>query len=649
MIAQAEEFYHKEEYKQAEGLCLDILEQFSGNVEALRLQSLIMLRTGRVNEGIEFLKLALDKNPNDAKSNAALGMYFIAFNKMPEAIDALMRAYQIDPQNLEVLLHLGDVYSVQEEWANAAVFYALYINIDSSNALLNEIYLDVVSKCNFKEYSDIQKSAMTRMLQDGRMNVRSLFQHWIVIILSSPEYKDLTQSTIENNTDLDSLQSCLNDVFFTKGIERLRQPNITFEVFITNLRRAFLSRSANDPSFNFKNHRNFLFALVMQCWTNEYVFYCNDDEKEWLQALHDRLQSKDMNWNDENAIALLYLYSCYQSPLKIDDIALHIEKHMKDGDDNFKFFTKIQISDSLEEIEIKKTIPQFTPIDDDVSLAVQSQYEENPYPRRIEPSFSMNHVTTDPTPYNVLFAGCGTGFQVLGFAQKTPNATFTGVDLSLASLAYAIRQTQKGLNFKPDQMCYGHGDILKLADLPDRYDRIFCTGVLHHMNDPEKGLMALKKILKENGEMRLALYSETARKDIVAGQQYIKDNEYGDTADEIRRFRWDMIKMSLQGKAPEFVDKMMKPDDFYTLSECRDLLFHVQEHRYDIPEFVEMLSRNDLEFISFNIKDKKMLANFRAQYPDEGAEFDPMKWHEFEQKNPDSFVGMYSFNVRHKA
>jgi len=56
MIEKAEKFYYKEKYKQAEELCLQALEAEQGNNNALRLQSMIMLRTGRVNQGLEYLK-----------------------------------------------------------------------------------------------------------------------------------------------------------------------------------------------------------------------------------------------------------------------------------------------------------------------------------------------------------------------------------------------------------------------------------------------------------------------------------------------------------------------------------------------------------------------------------------------------------------
>lgn len=42
---------------------------------------------------------------------------------------------------------------------------------------------------------------------------------------------------------------------------------------------------------------------------------------------------------------------------------------------------KIQIEEPLIELNIKKSIPDLTKIDDGVSLAVQEQYEAHPYPR----------------------------------------------------------------------------------------------------------------------------------------------------------------------------------------------------------------------------------------------------------------------------
>ena len=53
------------------------------------------------------------------------------------------------------------------------------------------------------------------------------------------------------------------------------------------------------------------------------------------------------------------------------------------------------------------------------------------------------------------------------------------------------------------------------------FDLIECGGVLHHMNNPSQGLKALVSVLKNNGFLKLGLYSELARQDIVKARNYI--------------------------------------------------------------------------------------------------------------------------------
>ena len=41
--------------------------------------------------------------------------------------------------------------------------------------------------------------------------------------------------------------------------------------------------------------------------------------------------------------------------------------------------------------------------------------------------------------------------------------------------------------------------------------------------------------------------------------------------------------------------------DFFTLSECRDLLFHVHEHRHTLAQIADFLTENDLTFLGFDL------------------------------------------------
>jgi len=84
-------------------------------------------------------------------------------------------------------------------------------------------------------------------------------------------------------------------------------------------------------------------------------------------------------------------------------------------------------------------------------------------------------------------------------------------------------------------------------------------------------------------------------------------------------------------------------NDFFNLSNCRDLLFHVQEHRFTLPQIAEVLESMKLKFIGFEMRDQSALRNFKAAFPQQRALTSLSQWHKFEQNNPDTFSGMYQF------
>ena len=86
--------------------------------------------------------------------------------------------------------------------------------------------------------------------------------------------------------------------------------------------------------------------------------------------------------------------------------------------------------------------------------------------------------------------------------------------------------------------------------------------------------------------------------------------------------------------------------DFFSLSALRDLLFHVQEHQFNIPLIHKLLDQYKLQFIGFDLREKHVEENFHISYPDKSDLYDLKKWHSFEKENPDTFIGMYQFWVR---
>ena len=81
------------------------------------------------------------------------------------------------------------------------------------------------------------------------------------------------------------------------------------------------------------------------------------------------------------------------------------------------------------------------------------------------------------------------------------------------------------------------------------------------------------------------------------------------------------------------------------MSECRDLLFHVQEHRFTIPEIAAMLKRHNLQFIGFE-GDTPEFLRLQSEMPHHSPDETLDTWHKIERDNPELFSSMYQFWVR---
>src|SRR5215471_19250288 len=183
-----------------------------------------------------------------------------------------------------------------------------------------------------------------------------------------------------------------------------------------------------------------------------------------------------------------------------------------------------QVREPREERQYRDLIPRLTAIDDDVSVLVRDQYEENPYPRWVhaasvpEPTTIDDHLRNQfpSAPFrplgssggiDVLVAGCGTGRHPIEVARKYKDARVLAIDLSLTSLCYAKRKTPAPVAGRIE---YVQADILKLGSIERTFDLIDASGVLHHLADPLAGWRALLSLLRPGGFMRVGLYSELA-------------------------------------------------------------------------------------------------------------------------------------------
>ena len=140
--------------------------------------------------------------------------------------------------------------------------------------------------------------------------------------------------------------------------------------------------------------------------------------------------------------------------------------------------------------------------------------------------------------------------------------------------------------------------------------------------------------------MNIGLYSEIGRQDIIAGRSLIAEKGYSTSPEDIRRCRQDIIAMAEDGNNE--MAKICNRNDFFSLSDCRDLLFHVQEQRFTLPQIEQALKSLQLNFLGFEMEDRRTLSRFRESHPDGDCLTSLSLWHEFELDNPDKLPG-YEF------
>jgi SAM-dependent methyltransferase len=104
--------------------------------------------------------------------------------------------------------------------------------------------------------------------------------------------------------------------------------------------------------------------------------------------------------------------------------------------------------------------------------------------------------TAYPGGSHVLEAGCGVGAQTATLARRSPDARFTSIDVSAASIAEARRRAEAaGLA----NVEHRQADIFALPFEAGSFDHVFVCFVLEHLARPVEALAILKDLLKPGG------------------------------------------------------------------------------------------------------------------------------------------------------
>jgi len=597
---------------------------------------------------------ALDIKPDYAEAHNNLGVALRDLGELDEAVATYRRALEIKPDYAEAHSNLGVALQELGELDEAFKCHRRAIVLNPQNDLFWSGLAGSLETLSFTSVDDNLLQDLLFLLERPTVHPAYLIRPIISALRCHPGFSQILEVASSGKPEIgiaygDVAEQLSAFPLFLRIIGLSPIDDLEIERMLTFLRHAMLEEAMAGE----RDEKGLPFsaALALHCFTNEYVFPETGEEEaavEHLQRQIATLLEKEQGVPPSFVTTLGAYRPLYRFPW-----AQELCKREWAG--NIKEVIERQIIEPQDERSLRSQIPSLTSIQNTVSQSVREQYEENPYPRWIKAGladrgraigavlreapryFDLGDYISPESP-QILVAGCGTGLHALITASRFSNERVLAVDLSLSSLSYALRKTNE-LGFSNIE--YTQGDIMELGDLGRQFDLIECAGVLHHLGDPLAGWRVLVDLLQPGGLMQVGLYSETARQHIISGRSLISEKGYTTSSEDIRRCRQCIIAKAEDGNRE--MAEICNILDFFSLSECRDLLFHVQEHRFTLPQIEEALQALKLEFLGFEIRGQTALRKFRKSHPNKRALTSLSLWHNFELENPDTFGGMYQF------
>lgn len=595
-----------------------------------------LMRQGRANEAAGIFAEIARANPRQPELQNNLGVAMKAAGRLKEAAQAYRRALKLAPgyavaeANLaRVLLALGD--------GAAAVWHFESADWHAPDAGYLAEFLDVLAGLRFASPDPKMKALVTGLFARRDIDLQRLAPAALSLVLANRSYARGADAAWRWLRDEKGAMPppLPDDPLLDLLLAWTTLPDPKLEAWMTAERRRLLFEGVRTAT------ADRLAPLALQAMTAEFAWMERPDETAAVAALLSR---------DALSLQEALLVALYRDPATVPAAAAVLAAAPAEG--AVGLVLRRAVAEPEEENALAAALPALTAIADATSEKVRDQYEIHPYPRwrsvdgqirrkpldaHLRERFpAMRFDGIDLAGPKILVAGCGTGRHAIQTASRYEGATVTAVDLSRRSLGYAARMAAE---LGRDNISFAQADILGLGILEERFDVIECSGVLHHMADPKAGWQVLRGLLKPSGLMRVALYSDIARARFAKLQAEIAAEDSQEIGREIRLRRNAILKLAEDDPAA----MVWRTGDFYSLSGCRDLLYHRREVRYGWPEIGEALGALELKLVGVETPSAALRALYRERFPDEPAATSPANWDALEREFPDSFLAMYQF------
>jgi 2-polyprenyl-3-methyl-5-hydroxy-6-metoxy-1,4-benzoquinol methylase len=631
-------------------------------ITGLNLCARIELFAGNPQKAQRIIDRALIANLSSPTVLYSAGHIALALGKLKLAEKHFNAALKISKVATRSASSLAYTYLEQGKYVEAFQLYQELIKTHENDPHIRNKLFESAAHINADFYSKELETNVLRYLSFENVD-HSLLRNLITTLLHHKFQIN------EANTPLE-FEQIASDPLLLSSLKRFYFCDALLERLLISLRQTLLFNTTQDMTIP-SSHLALAHDMAVQTQLNEYVWPITNNEQEIITALEALLVQVTANteWQLEDIAPAILILAQYKDLSKTPLASVLVSKTAKRALKNSYLDDIIDyaINNRDQEIELAKNLPYWshthpnnndTYIRNAVSLKVRAQYEENPYPRWKDigfntassyqqallknfPELNLSH-WQGKNKLNVLVAGCGTGRQAIRLASYFNDLNIIAIDLSGRSLAYAKQQASK---YNVENIQFIQADILEFSDFPILFDVIECSGVLHHMENPEQGLQSLQKLLSPIGVMKIALYSETARKQVINFRQLIAQNKQQSGQDLDQRL---LRQALLMNQIPGDWDDIIGSNDFFSMSNCRDLIFHEQEHQFTPSKILKLLANNQLDFIGM-LPTPRAYQAFKTTIGKLNGHNTLENWEKVEQIEKDIFSGMYQFYCRKQS
>ncbi|MGK0249676.1 MAG: 2-polyprenyl-3-methyl-5-hydroxy-6-metoxy-1,4-benzoquinol methylase [Oleispira sp.] len=633
-------------------------------IKGLNLFARIELFAGNPHHAQLIIDRALIANPDSPTVLYSAGHIALALGKLTLAEKHFLASLKISRVATRSASSLAYTYLERGKYVAAFQLYQELIKTHEHDPHIKNKLFESASYINADFYSKELETNVLRYLSFENVD-HSLLRNLITTLLHHKFQINEASTPLE-------FEQIANDPLFLSSLKRFYFCDALLERLMISLRQTLLFNTVHDMTIP-GTHLALAHGMAVQAQLNEYVWPITQNEQGIITGLETLLVQVTDNtqWQLDDIAPAILILAQYKDLSKTPLASVLVSKAAKralktsDLDDIIGY----AINNRDQEIELAKNLPFWSPThpsnnesdnennndsrhQNSVSLKVRAQYEENPYPRWKDmgfntagsyqqallknfPELNLSH-WQGKQKLNVLVAGCGTGRQAIRLASYFNDLNIIAIDLSARSLAYAKQQASK---YNVANIQFIQADILDFSDFPILFDVIECSGVLHHMEDPEQGLQSLQRLLSPTGVMKIALYSETARKQVLALRKLIAQHKQrsGQALDQ-RLLRQALLMNQIPGDW----DEIINANDFFSMSNCRDLIFHEQEHQFTPKKISTLLANNHLDFIGM-LPTTRARQAFEEKFGNVTGNNTLLNWDILEQQLEDIFAGMYQF------